>query len=294
MLRYRENPKTSFDTKTGDLTRAGEERPTAPELVTINCTTAYDPSCRFYCESTPARDLYADIRWLQDQLLSLPDLPFEINLRGGEPTAWPDLLDFIKWCRDKDIVVNATVGPSANPDIVQRIIKQDQLNSLGVIIVPGMDKNLQLLHMTKNHAEIPIYANCIIRKDWIGIWKSMAGIFPCYVDGVVFSNFKPNDSTLELVPNAVDIQQLFDTYGKMAFEISFDFCMSCALKHIVSTDRIKECNGGKYSMFIDAVNQEFSQCSFLPGHPFGDIMLNDAWDKMHQIITCPYTIKVGD
>jgi len=237
---------------------------------------------------------HADIEWIKRQILSLPEMPFEIAIGGGEPTAWPDLLDFVKWCREQGIVPNAAVGPAADEAIVRQIIQKGQLGSLGVSVVPGMMGSLAMLKVVKESAQIPVRAHCIMRKDWMGIWYGMAGILPRYVDGVVFLNFKPHgrgENQQYLRPTAKEIQDLFDTYRKVDLAVGFDSCSSCALKHHAPKELLQACDGGLFSMFIDGVAQEFSQCSFLQGTPFGDIMLDEVWNEMPHVSRCCYAAK---
>ena len=291
---HRTSPPTSFDPENGLLIRSEDVKPSSPELFDIAVTSVCSAGCQMCYRSATNIGKHADIEWMKAQLLSMPEMPFEIALGGGEPTAWPALMDFIKWCRGHNIVPNAAIGPAADLDVVQQIVKKGQLGSLGVSIVPGMDKSLHVMQYVRKHAEIPVRAHCIIRKDWVTTWIAMAGILPRYVDGIVFLNFKPHgrgEDMAKLVPSIIDIQQIFEVYRKLDISVGFDSCCACALKHIVPAELLDECDGGKYSMFIDAVAQEFSQCSFLPCTPFGDIMLNEVWDKMDHISTCAYAAK---
>ena len=291
MIRHRESPPTSFDTETGILFRSEDKKPAAPEIIDLCCTNSCHAGCQFCYLSAIPEGQHSDLEWIQQQILSLPEMPFEIAIGGGEPTAWPYLLDFINWCREQGIVPNAAIGPAANKDIAKQILKKDQLGSIGISVVPGMVGSLELLRLAKEHTEIPVRAHCIMRKDWLEDWKAMAGILPHYVGGVVFLNFKPHGRGLasrELVPSLSDIQEIFTTYN---ISIGFDSCSSCALRHLVPKELIDECDGGKYSMFIDGVEQKFSQCSFLDGTPFGDIMLDEAWRNMEHIPVCKYAAK---
>lgn len=294
MIRHRAGPPTSFDTETGILIRSGDQKPNSPELIDLKVTTICHADCAFCYMSALPEGEHADLAWIKAQISSLPEPPFEIAIGGGEPTAWPDLIDFVHWCREQGIVPNAAVGPAADAFVVKEIVKKGMMGSLGVSVVPGMMGSLEMLRIVKNHSEIPIRAHCIIRKDWVEIWKGMAGILPTYVDGVVFLNFKPHgraENRMDLQPTIIDIQDLFETYRSVNLAVGFDSCSSCALKHIVPEELLDECDGGKYSMFIDGVAQEFSACSFLPGTPFGDIMLNAAWDSMAHIPTCKFAAK---
>lgn len=117
------NAAISIDLSTGTKIRrvSGEKySPDYPETIDLKITNYCDAGCGFCHESSTVKGKHADLEELKTQLQNLPSYT-ELAIGGGNPLSHPELIPFLRWCRDRNFIANITVNHKHVPYLTEEI-----------------------------------------------------------------------------------------------------------------------------------------------------------------------------
>lgn len=101
---YGDKTRLAFDDKVGDYTSS-----TYPELVDLKITDYCPHGCKFCYQGSTKRGKHAPFEELKQIIETLAEMEvFEIAIGGGEPTLYPNFVELLYFCKEKDIVPNFT------------------------------------------------------------------------------------------------------------------------------------------------------------------------------------------
>jgi hypothetical protein len=294
MIIKRAENKTIFDTNTGILCRGVEKKPSAPELIDLKVTNQCNSkSCGEFCYmSSHENGRHADLDWITQQLYYLPEPPLQIAVGGGEPTLWPDLVTFVHMCKALGIVINTAVGPAPDLSVLKEVIQANYMSAVGISCI---DDNFEKIYDVARNGQAAIFAHCILRADWMQKWIDKIDQWPEGLNGIIFLLFKPcgkSKNRTDLIPSVEPFYELLNVYKNSDMQIGFDSCTSELLKGSVEEICIDDCDGGQYSLFVDAVQQTCGSCSFLPTKfDLNKINLKEAWRQIERVKNCQFALR---
>lgn len=284
--RYRTKPETTFDTETGLLIRTGKERPRFAELIDLKVTNRCGAGCFFCYQDSTRNGKEADVGQVIAYLESLEEKPFQIAIGGGEPSKWKGLYELLHWCEVRNVVANMAVGPSAGRTELC-IISQMGPKAIGVSFVD--EKSFLQITGAMRGNGAKIMAHLVLRSDMIDEWVSRAEWWPPWIEGFVFLYYKKHGRGVDhdLVPTREQMERVYEAYKDE--NIGYDSCCFPFVKDKASSLVVEDCDGGMYSMYWDAVEGTYSQCSFLSTLGWGS--LQKAWDMMGPVTGCNHQMK---
>lgn len=105
--------EVSINEKTGNKMRSlvdpGQPLPVFPESLDLKITDYCNAECAFCHENSTIKGKHADLLKTQMALSMLPP-GVEIAIGGGDPMAWPHLDAFLQWCSSRGLFANITVN----------------------------------------------------------------------------------------------------------------------------------------------------------------------------------------
>jgi hypothetical protein len=103
----------TIDPQTGNKSRrlvdAAHPLPVFPESLDLKVTDYCNAGCAFCHENSTVQGKHADLAETQESLASLP-AGTEIAIGGGDPLSWPHLDAFLTWCAARGLFANITVN----------------------------------------------------------------------------------------------------------------------------------------------------------------------------------------
>lgn len=263
----RDMPKTTYDRRTGLLVREGSERPASPELIDIAVTKQCYGGCTFCYQNADPDGRHADIEYILRCIDSMERKPFQVALGGGEPTLWPGLSRFLTEMDRRKINVALTVGPKAN---LHELAFHSQCGSLSAVGISFHDKDSFI--RTAENVWCKRFVHLVLfperMPEYIELFDSRWWPFNL-VDGVVCLLLKevgrcrgvrkPTEEELKNLHTAM-LAWADWSGGK---SIGYDPCTYRFTKLVAPTCVQTPCDGGKYSMYWDAVERIVLPCSFL-------------------------------
>jgi hypothetical protein len=139
IVSYEEEPKYDF-----------------PNNLDIKITNYCDLGCKFCFESSTKAGVHGDLNVLFQKLSPLPS-GVEIAIGGGNPTAHPDLVDFLVRCKEKGWIVNITVNQGhLKPfwDDITSLIDKELVRGIGLSITSS---NFSYVKRLKEKTQHVIY-----------------------------------------------------------------------------------------------------------------------------------------
>lgn len=125
--------------KDGTKIREYEDTPVIvhPESLDVKITNKCNLNCAYCHEMSNNDGEHADLEELKNVLSVLPS-GVEIAIGGGNPLQHPDLIDFLRWLKNKGIIANITVNQLHLKEfkyLLYYLIKEDLIKGLGISIV---------------------------------------------------------------------------------------------------------------------------------------------------------------
>jgi hypothetical protein len=108
-------------------------RADAPESMDIKITNQCDVGCPMCHENSTKDGLHGDI--LNPKFLSTLHPYTELAIGGGNPLAHPDLVTFLKWCKEHKLIPSMTINQThfmKDYDVVKALVEEKLIYGLGV------------------------------------------------------------------------------------------------------------------------------------------------------------------
>ena len=298
---YRPDVQGTYDRETGN-TIIGQEglRPESPLLMDITVSTKCSGGCSFCYQDATPDGKEADVEEVLEGISRISPLPFQVALGGGEPANWPHLWHFVDEMDRLGIDVSMTVGPGISDDgmmILGMVTQSENLKAVGV----SYHQDERLFCHTLEECNGKAVAHIVLHR---GEMADLAKKFkdrwwPDDLNGVVFLLPKPVGRGTGLVPPSVReceafireaVIPWFKWYGGTR-SVAVDPCLGVALPDLPSF-LMSGCDGGRYSMYWNAVRGTMSRCSFLKNEEVPwDGSSDDfkrIWNGWSQVEGCKY------
>lgn len=237
--------------------------PDMPESMDIKITNMCDMGCPFCHENSTVDGKHGDIMNLKfiDTLLPYT----ELAIGGGNPLCHPDLIEFLKLLKSKNLIANMTVNQKhflKNVDMLKQLCSEGLLKGLGVSLTKVTDKLIDALKEFPNAVIHVINGVHSIEE----IEKLYDHDFKMLILGYKFFR-RGEDYYSEKVDKLMDEWYFWLPEMLNRFEVvSFD---NLALKQLKCERLMSEeewskfymGDDGNYTLYVDVVNQQFAKSS---------------------------------
>lgn len=237
--------------------------PDMPESMDIKITNMCDMGCPFCHENSTVDGKHGDIMNLKfiDTLLPYT----ELAIGGGNPLCHPDLIEFLKLLKSKNLIANMTVNQKhflKNVDMLKQLCSEGLLKGLGVSLTKVTDKLIDALKEFPNaviHVINGVHSIEEIEKLYDHDFKILILGYKLFRRG--------EDYYSEKVDKLMDEWYFWLPEMLNRFEVvSFD---NLALKQLKCERLMSEeewskfymGDDGNYTLYVDVVNQQFAKSS---------------------------------
>jgi hypothetical protein len=244
-------------------------KPIFPESIDIKITDYCDMGCKYCHESSTTKGKHGDL----DKLLEIIDvLPSgcEISIGGGNPLSHPNLISFLNRTKEKGIINNLTVNQGhlgVYFDTIKYLLENELIYGLGISVISNQWKYVQELTKLTDNIVFHVIAgvNDIGVIDRIKEFKPIPKILILgYKDWGFGVNWRTEEVDNNIWKWYVNLPHMI---GKCI--ISFDNLAieQLNVKRFFTKDKWDMFYMGDdfvFTMYIDAVKQEFSPTSRNP------------------------------
>jgi MoaA/NifB/PqqE/SkfB family radical SAM enzyme len=233
-----------------------------PECIDLKITNQCDLQCPYCHEDSTPFGNHGDLNAEFIDTLH----PFtELAIGGGNPLIHPQLIPFLEKLRNKHIIANITVNQRHfmnSQDIVKYLVSHDLIKGLGISLTNVDEKFIELIKQYQN-AVIHVINGVVKLEDLQKLYNhNLKVLILGYKEirrGKDYHSFDVEKNKQIIYENICDIVNGF----KVA---SFDnlAIKQLDLKRIFSDKDWNEFfmgDDGEYTMYIDAVKQEFAKSS---------------------------------
>lgn len=276
------NATVSIDLSTGTKIRkvSGDKYlPDYPETIDVKITNYCDAGCGFCHENSTTKGRHGDLEDLKAQLSDLPPYT-ELAIGGGNPLSHPELIPFLRWCRDKNFIPNITVNHKHVQYLTEEI--KQLVYGIGISVSPN-SAEFQLVDI--NNVVYHVIAGIHDPNAVLEFFKEQRILvlgYKHYGLGVKYFS--------QQVENSINkwIHQLPQYLKKHNYQtISFDNLAleQLKVKRLVSAETWQTLYMGDdftASMYIDAVKKEFSPTSRSNNRISWS--KTDLWNFFHEIL----------
>jgi hypothetical protein len=257
-------------------------RPESPCSVDLKITQQCDGAtiCRWCHESSHPRGTHADAERLIKIVDGLPN-GVEIAIGGGNTFAHPRLLDILAALSD-GLICNVTVNAqhvAANLQLINYCRKEHFIHGLGISYIPKFFKDMVLA--TDSNTVIHFIAGVH------NVWDAIESPFPkVLVLGYKHFGFGVKYHTTAVDDNLKQWRNWVHRLSKNRI-ISFD---NLAVEQLGIRERVTGLewenhylgDDGVFSMYVDAVKNEYAVSSTSERVPMGDLTIKEAFQEMRR------------
>ena len=237
-----------------------------PECMDIKITNYCDRNCKMCHENSTIEGKHGDI--LNVNFINTLNPYTEIALGGGNPLSHPDLVQFLKICRSKRIIVNMTVNQihfMNNLNFIDMLIERKLIHGLGVSLVSATDDFFNELNK-RNNTVLHIINGLINEETLNKLYNKNLKILI-----LGYKQFRRgidlyNKDFIEIETNKLMLYNNLKTLIEKSKVVSFDNLAieQLRVKRLMSEEEWNEFymgDDGKFTMYIDLVNKQFAKCS---------------------------------
>lgn len=237
-----------------------------PECMDIKITNYCDRNCKMCHENSTIEGKHGDI--LNVNFINTLNPYTEIALGGGNPLSHPDLVQFLKICRSKRIIVNMTVNQihfMNNLNFIDMLIERKLIHGLGVSLVSATDDFFNELNK-RNNTVLHIINGLINEETLNKLYNKNLKILI-----LGYKQFRRgidlyNKDFIEIETNKLMLYNNLKTLIEKSKSVSFDNLAieQLKVKRLMSEEEWNEFymgDDGKFTMYIDLVNKQFAKCS---------------------------------
>lgn len=240
--------------------------PSFPENIDLKITDYCDRGCLFCHENSTTKGIHGDI--LNQEFIDTIQPFTELALGGGNPLDHPDLVEFLKKLRSKNILVNITVNQKHfidNKKYIDFLVSEKLIYGLGISVTEVTDELLDLLKENPNIVIHVIYG-VITEEEFKKLYDNNLKVlilgYKIFRRGEIWLSRKEEEFS-------VNSKWLFDELGEATKHfkvVSFD---NLAIRQLEVKRLMSESDwnnfymgdDGKYTMYIDMVKKEFASSS---------------------------------
>lgn len=282
--------KVEIDETTGTKirTQLSNLPPVQPETFDLKVTDWCNAGCAFCHENSTKQGKHADL----DALLKITDglLPgTEIAIGGGHPLAWPHLDSFLEESKKRGYFCNITVNGIHIPKSLVRLAVLQANDLIKGIGVSAITNHITTRAFNLHEHSLQNIVGHIILGRFDGKYYGHEQLLPHYL----VLGYKEFGRGLDYHKNYnTDVFQqkvfnLMQLAKKHNFKLSFDNLAleQAKVKQLVPED-VWDAHymgeDGKFSMYIDAVEQKFAKTSTAPYNQrrFWDISLKEYFQSL--------------
>ncbi len=240
--------------------------PSFPENIDLKITDYCDRGCLFCHENSTTKGIHGDI--LNQEFIDTIQPFTELALGGGNPLDHPDLVEFLKKIRSKNILANITVNQKHfidNKKYVDFLVSEKLIYGLGVSVTEVTDELLGLLKENPNIVIHVIYG-VITEEEFKKLYDNNLKVlilgYKIFRRGEIWLSRKEEEFS-------VNSKWLFEELGETTKHfkvISFDnlAIRQLEVKRLMSKsdwNNFYMGDDGQYTMYIDMVKKEFASSS---------------------------------
>jgi len=240
--------------------------PSFPENIDLKITDYCDRGCLFCHENSTTKGIHGDI--LNQEFINTIQPFTELALGGGNPLDHPDLVEFLKKLRSKNILANITVNQKHfidNKKYVDFLVSEKLIYGLGVSVTEVTDELLDLLKENPNIVIHVIYG-VITEEEFKKLYDNNLKVlilgYKIFRRGEIWLSRKEEEFS-------VNSKWLFNELGEATKHfkvVSFD---NLAIRQLEVKRLMSESDwnnfymgdDGQYTMYIDMVKKEFASSS---------------------------------
>lgn len=240
--------------------------PSFPENIDLKITDYCDRGCLFCHENSTTKGIHGDI--LNQEFIDTIQPFTELALGGGNPLDHPDLIEFLKKLRSKNILANITVNQKHfidNKKYVDFLVSEKLIYGLGVSVTEVTDELLDLLKENPNIVVHVIYG-VITEEEFKKLYDNNLKVlilgYKIFRRGEIWLSRKEEEFS-------ANSKWLFDELGEATKRfkvVSFD---NLAIRQLEVKRLMSESDwnnfymgdDGQYTMYIDMVKKEFASSS---------------------------------
>ncbi len=259
-----------------------------PECMDVKITNYCNMNCPMCHECSTTRGRHGDI--LNQEFINTLHPLTELAIGGGNPLSHPDLIEFLKKLKDRQIIANMTINVvhlMENTALVDELIKEELISGLGISLPEDFFANKKY-NVTATLDTIKQYPNAVIHlingihsfyflqdlyEKYDKTFKILLLGFKNFGRGVQYAKHDKFEAEEVCGMNISYIQATqmsistnFEEILKHFKTVSFD---NLALSQLVVKERLTEeewnkfymGDDGKFTMYIDLVKQQFARCS---------------------------------
>lgn len=240
--------------------------PSFPENVDLKITDYCDRGCLFCHENSTTKGIHGDI--LNQKFIDSIQPFTELALGGGNPLDHPDLVEFLKKLKSKNVIANITVNQKHFIDskpYIDFLISEKLIYGLGVSVTEVTDELISLLK-ENNNIVIHVIYGVIEPEEFKKLYDNGLKVlilgYKIFRRGEIWLSRKEEEFS-------VNSKWLFNELGEATKHfkvVSFD---NLAIKQLEVKRLMSESDwsnfymgdDGKYTMYIDMVKKEFASSS---------------------------------
>lgn len=246
-----------------------DPEPITPESIDIKITDFCNAGCKYCHEMSTSKGKHSDLEIIKKALEDLPP-GSELAIGGGDALSHPDIMGFLTWAKEKQIIPNMTVNSfhlRTYKEVILKLIEDKYIYGLGISynlkyidIYKDFNTSNTVFHLITgvhevNDIDILIKTLGKVKVLILGYKDKGRGVEyltdnECKVD----SNIKTWHNNIDNYFNNNNILVSFDNLAIKSLNIS-RFFSDCMWSKLYMGD------DGKFTMYIDAVNKQYTTSS---------------------------------
>jgi len=122
-----------------------------PECIDLKITNQCDMGCKYCHEDSTIDGLHGDV--LNSEFINTLKPYTELALGGGNVLTHPNLIEFLKVLKSKNIIANITINQKhfiSSKDTIKYIVDNDLIKGLGVSLISPTDEFVELIKQYPN------------------------------------------------------------------------------------------------------------------------------------------------
>lgn len=261
-----------------------------PESIDVKITNYCDMGCVYCHESSTTKGKHGDLNVLLNVLSDLP-IGIELAIGGGNPLSHPDLIPFLKNLKDRGFIVNITVNQGhlkVYHDLMWFLIFNNLIHGLGISITSNNLKHIKsLIPYTDN-----IVYHLIAGVNDISIVNNLMELGKCKILVLGYKQFGfgvdyySSETEREIQSWRKALPKLIGKCTLSFDNLAIEQLSVRDLFTVEGWDRFYMGDDFVYTMYIDAVNQEFAPTSRSNNRKsFNDTTLlnffNQGWNTLN-------------